>query len=329
MQYTKTSMLSVMKRHAVVASIIVACLPAGAQCYNLSFNQSPGDSVVGTGSPFTYTYYNTNSTLYVNHGNAPNYIMQDNSGSLNSPSSTGIAVGNGGLGDVTAAQLGTNVYMSYLSTSNVPSIAVSPDNVGWPTTHPFTVSGGYSANPLFTPTLIAYNGVLVAAFVYGSDVYVATSSNGQVFNVAGIANSSYGTLSRPAMAVLNNNLYLAYTTSGGTLVIGTIYTNGTFSPNLAIQPLSAFGNSKSKNVLAGVALLGDVFSGQMWVFGQETGSSQFMEETYGTGTAFQTAFTCTYAQLRYTPSISQFPGNGFTFIVFQGDHNTNVWYGAN
>jgi hypothetical protein len=330
MHWKPRNLFSTIKAHAVLASLLLSCVPLkAASCYTLTAHLS-SDNTVTTGSPFTYVYSGQFSTVYTNHGSAPNIIFQDTNpaGVLGSPVSTGVE-GNSqsGLGDVTATQLGSNAYMAYLAyNSNQLKVAVSPNNSVWSTSYNFSIS---NANYLFTPTLIAYNGQLVAAYVVGSSVYLATSSNGQVFTpLSSSSISSYTTVSRPAMAVLGNTLYVGFTSgSSRTLVIGPAIVGGTYAPNLAAQS-STWGNNNTKGVYAGVALLGDVNSNTVWVFGQQTAGTNYLQETNGTGTSFPGSVTCGI-QLRWTPSVAQFASGGYVMFTFASDTNQDLWYANN
>ncbi len=156
----------------------------------------------------------------------------------------------------------------------------------------------------------------------GSDIYLASSTNGYTFSLLSSSPLSYTTRSRPALGVFNSKLYVAYTTTNGNVVSGPLFnSSGGYQPSLTYYGFQ-LGNSNHNGVYAGLALAG--YNGELYLVGQATASSQGLySTTSSTGTSFPSPVSCG-PQLRYTPSIAV-GNNGFVQIVYQGDHNTRVY----
>jgi hypothetical protein len=325
---SKASILfTYLKAQAIVATLVFSGVSLRAQtCYPNLVGTLSNDDTVNTGSPFTFIYQGNFATIYPQTNNQPNPVMLDQSpnGYLGSPVSTGLPTNSQtALGDATGASLGSTMFIAYVPYNSTQiKIAVSSTPPSPWTSYNFSVG---VADYRYTPTLIAYGGLIYAAYVSGGQVYLASSSNGQVFTpVSSAPVTTYSTRSRPAMAVLGNDLYVGFTTSNGNLVIGRAYVNGAYAPNLVPQS-SQFGNNNSKGLYAGVALLGDTITNEIWVFGQNASSYQ-LQEVSGTGTSFSAPYPCG-GTIRWTPSIAQYSGgSGYVMFTFQNTQNQRLWY---
>lgn len=304
-----------------------ACLPHAQSLQTL-------DNVVNNGSPFIALMpYGGYAMLYDDHNSRTLYgdFSPNSSGNPQQMTSTlgsPFAISTSTyLNDVGGAVFqSTNTFVAdFINTGNQVEIIAEPASGGaysWTYQTAFTVVQGLSVNANYTPALVNFNNQLYMAFVSGSSVNVAYSSNlGINWTLLSTTALSPSTISRPTLAVYNNNIYIAYTTTGGTVVSGTLLANGNWSPSLTTNGF-ALGYKNNNGYHAGVALV--PYNGALYLEGQSTQSSQYLYSTDLTsGIRFPSPVQCA-AQLRWTPSGAAM-SNGSVDLVFQSAFNTQIW----
>jgi hypothetical protein len=286
---------------------------------NLANNASPfivQPSLTVAGNPFIFFDNHSTNSLYVDI----NPLSEGSGGLLGTPlpvkttSGETWPIGTGGFGDVTAA----SAIVS--GTSGDPSGSFTYLNA-------LTSIGGHSINVAYTPTLVSFNSTLYMAFVSGQSIYLASSKNGTSFSLVSSTALSPVSISRPALAVFNGNLYIAYTTTPENEVVsGPLFDPSNiseFEPSLTTYAWR-LGYKSSNGVWAGVALV--AYGGSLYLEGQSVASSQYLFSTDSTsGTDFPYPVQCN-AQFRWTPSgiADQFAVSGLPVLVYQSPGSTQV-----
>jgi hypothetical protein len=309
---------------------------------NLANNASPfivQPSLTVAGNPFIFFDNHSTNSLYVDI----NPLSEGSGGLLGTPlpvkttSGETWPIGTGGFGDVTAASAivsGTSgiYFVDFLNNSGQITILSAPVSSGDPSgsftyLNALTSIGGHSINVAYTPTLVSFNSTLYMAFVSGQSIYLASSKNGTSFSLVSSTALSPVSISRPALAVFNGNLYIAYTTTPENEVVsGPLFDPSNiseFEPSLTTYAWR-LGYKSSNGVWAGVALV--AYGGSLYLEGQSVASSQYLFSTDSTsGTDFPYPVQCN-AQFRWTPSgiADQFAVSGLPVLVYQSPGSTQV-----
>jgi len=270
-----------MKLASVVLTLGAALLsygkPAQAQ---INFNSPTQliDNDANQGSPTITTGLGSNLLLYyVNHSN--NTITLD-AGLTGTPQSTSIVVNSAELTDVGATSFSNgDVFLCWVGTDNSLNFASSGNGINFgPVINPPNSQlglGNVSPNTAFVPALTS-NGTTIYVATVGNDgmVYMSFTTDGQTFtplNGSGISVSPDATVSRPSLTMFNGNPWVAFTTNAvGTrnAVVGNA-TTGSAGP---VATNVSWGNSNRNGNFAGLALFS--YNGQLFVYGQDTASSQ-------------------------------------------------------
>jgi len=326
-----------------IAALLIGtalCHPAHAQITFLGATQLV-DNVANQGSP-TLTLLLDQQLLmyYVNHSNNTIYVDFELSGK---PESTGIVVNSQELTDVGAAPIdpGTGgILISYVLPNQQLAFAYSSNGVNFGA--PVTPSNA-SLGLIDTTPDWQHVPALASVGASGYPVYVATTgTNGLVYmsyTLDGVhftpltsgPVSTYTAVSRPSLTIYgyNGNPWVGFTTgSNRVAIVGDATTNdiGWDTGNVY------WGNSNRNGNYAGIAL---VSSGRgcvgnactLYVFGQDTASSQQLKSIHSAGGTSQwSAATDVGNQMRWTPSLSYGVGNYFDtlYLVYPDDGNTNI-----
>lgn len=281
---------------------------------------------------------------YVNHSNNTIYV-DGLSGTLGNPESTGIPVWSAEITDVGAAIIFPcheatcpEVLIGYVDPNQNASFATSTDglNFGAGVIPTPTSLGIGNQNPYtqLVPAIALYQqpGLFTFASVAtigGADhlVYISTTSDGVNFTPlygTGQPVSNYRTTSRPSLAYwASQGLMLIGFTSNdpGTRVaiVGPINT-GPGSPKVTRADIS-WGNSNRNGNYAGIALT--VWQGYIYVFGQDTASSQNLKYIYSNDDSSWSGPQLPGNQMRWTPSLTDSTQFELT-LVYQDDANTDI-----
>ena len=121
--------ISTQPRHIARSMCLLAALSSVAALAQdipegSSARQIGSDNVANTAGPSIVNFNGTNEILYTNHSNDTLYA---DPGLTGNPTNTGIAVG--GLFQVKATVLNNTLYVSYISSAGVPSLASSTNGV--------------------------------------------------------------------------------------------------------------------------------------------------------------------------------------------------------
>jgi hypothetical protein len=323
---------------AIAFIAAIQSISAGAQ----DFYSPPTeliDKVVGFGSP-TLVYFDGSVTaFYVNHGNAPNQIYEDK-GLTNNTINTSITPYTGGLIDVGAAVLANgNPIISYVNSSGNVSFAYS-SNFGQtftsvvPSSTSLGLPSGVSPNPILVPALTNLNGVVYIATVSSANhIYISTTTNGTSFTpyTAGVAATTYTTISRPSLTVHSNGIWLGFISNVSGVraaIVGNVSIPSSFTPVGNGASTYGWSNSNTAGYYAGISL-SDV-GGTLYLVGQYAGSQQYLEGTSNSNPptsawSAQTILGSPALQEHWTPSLLTVEDSDL-FVIFQDDSNNNISY---
>jgi hypothetical protein len=324
--------LGVIALFAIINSILSPSYLRGQSAPNpiLSSAQNYGnDNNSNWAGPVIVYFNNAYELLVTNHSN--NDICYDR-GPGNSCVDTGIQTG--GSHQISAAVVGSTLYVGYVNTSNIFVLTSSTDGVNFTPSYAPQFSVGVP-NWAFTPALVSYNNDLYIAYVIGGPssgtplyIEVGYSNNGgQSFYDAGYE-YQYATSCQPSLAVYNGALWLGFLTpSSGSnyLVVGPIAGQ---SGSLTVYTNNAFSNSHTSlngsTVYAGFALIGVPNEG-LYVYAQSQSGSQNLWITGAAdGVTFPAAQEVSNQQFRWTPSAVLDPNNT-VYFAYQGDGNTTTY----
>jgi hypothetical protein len=323
-----------MKLASVMLSIGAAALlsygnPAQAQIIPFNSPTQLIDNDANQGSPTIVLFGGDLYLYYVNHSNNTIFVDVNITGN---PQSTGIVVNSAELTDVGAAVINGTMLISYVGTNNNLEFATSTNGVNF--NGGFTPSnqelglGNVGPNTAFIPALTS-NGTTVYVATVGTNgmVYMSSTTDGGTFtplNGEGISVSSDATVSRPSLTIFNGNPWVAFTTNGvgRNAVVGNAV-NGSVIP---VQTNVSWGNSNRSGNFAGVALF--AFDGDLFVYGQDTASSQQLKSIVSSDGNNWSLSTNTGNQMRWTPSLAISSSNT-AYLVYQDDGNTNISFRHN
>ena len=290
--------------------------------FNAPFQLS--DNEANQGSP-TVTYSSSLNyywLYYVNHSN--NIIYADPTASGH-PVSTGIGVYSAELTNVGAAYLNNEILISYVGSDQQVHFATSQngESFGNIVTPSASELGTGSASPAIwcSPTLIS-NGSTVYVATVGTNgyVYISSTTDGQTFTPVrgnGVSVSSYQTVSQPALTIFNGSPWVAFTNGSSRYVVvgNATGTGATYVDN------AVWGNSNRDGHYAGLAMV--VVQGYLYIFGQDSASSQHLKEIYTSdGTNWSGVEFDEGIQLRWSPTVWTMAG--YAYMVIQDDGNTNL-----
>lgn len=312
--------------------LIGMAFPCLIRAQYLTFN-SPvklADNVANQGSPALIYRNGTAMMYYVNHTDNTIYVDVNFSGN---PSSTGIAVNSAELTDVGAALFnsGNDVLLSYVpSTCQCPAFATSTNgiNFGAPV-YPSNSELGLGSSIFdfaFVPAVVGDGPFAYVASVGTNSsgthlVYISYTQDGSNFvpvHPNGVPVSSYGTVSRPSLAVYNNGPWVAFTEQTQRQAIAGPISSESIG---IVLPGNYWGQSNRNGNYAGLAL---VYDGYLYAFGQDTSSSQIMRYMWYNGASWGgTAEVNPQTQMRWTPSLALW---SYLYLVYQDDSDTNISY---
>lgn len=348
---------------SAIAWLIGTAFPQQASA-QLTFSPSAGgyqtgDNIANLGSPTFIDLLNNNNAVlyYVNHSDYkivvdgvagtglghPQYIFN--------PQGSQIAVWNAEFTDVGAAVIypcGSSscptMLINYVDPSQNVHFLTSTDGVHFSTDvipSPSSLGiGNQSPYPQLVPGLYSKNQATQPAYVAtigGTDhlVYMSTTFDGKTFSELfgnGQPVSGFTTVSRPSMVYSPTfgDTLIGFTSDGDgftrVAIIGSI--NGEGLPTYQRSDIH-WGNSNRNGNYAGISLV--EYNGYLWVFGQDTASSQYLKYMYtGDGTrplcCFSGAVFPGNYQLRFTPSTILF--NSEIYWVKQDDASTGIAWGT-
>lgn len=231
----------------------------------------------------------------------------------------------------------TSTDMVHFNTDVIPS--ASSLGIGNQSPYPVLVPGLYSPNDV-TKTAQC-RGCAYVATIGNNDryVYVSTTSDGINFNPVfpnGQPETTWTALSRPSMVYgpAGQDILIGFTSSAAgftrVAIIGSIYQQYGL-PSYQRSDIS-WGNSGRSGTgdYAGISLV--EYNGNIWVFGQDTASSQYLKYMHQTdsplqpgGGLFQGAVFPGNIQLRYSPSTILF--NSAIYWIKQDSASTGVAWG--
>jgi hypothetical protein len=315
----------------IAASLIGTVLSPQARA-QISFGSAYRlvDNVANQGSPTIILFNSVLTMYYVNHSNNTIYV---DSGLSGSPSSTGIVVDSGELTDVGAAVLNGKVLLSYVSPSNDLEFALSTNGIKFGTAvNPTNSSlglGSQGPNTAFVPALVS-NGTTAYVATVGANgsVYMASTTDGNTFTpLVGSGNSvsSNTTISRPSLTMYLGDPWVGFTSNTPgprQAVVG----DATGQDAEEVGGNVSWGNSNRSGNYAGIALLS--YNGILYVYGQDTASSQQLKYMYSNGGSSWTAAADVGNQMRWTPSLTLSTSN-IVYLVYQDDADTNISYRFN
>ena len=311
-----------------IAALLVELIfsqPARAQ---ISFGSATQlvDNVANQGSPTLIVFSNQLAMYYVNHSNNTIYVDFGLSGS---PQSTGIVVYAGDVTDVGAAVLNGQVLISYVAPNLDLEFALSTNgvNFGTPVTPVPSDLGLGSESPYtgFVPSLVSNGSTAYVATVGATtkSVYMASTTDGNTYApLTGGSVSSFTTISRPMLTMYQSNPWVGFvSTASRRAVVG----NAMFSNAPEVGGNVGWENSHRNADYASIALLSD--NGILYVYGQDTASSQQLKYMYSNGGSSWTTPVFVGNQMRWTPSLTLFGST--VYLVYQDDGNTNISYRHN
>ncbi len=282
------------------------------------------DNVANQGSPTLILFNNQLAMYYVNHSNNTIYVDFGLSGS---PQSTGIAVNSAEITDVGAAAFNGGVLISYVLPDEQLAFASSPNGVNsWSIATPSNTSlglGDIAPDWEEGGSALLSNGATAYVATEGTNglVYMSYTENG--IDYTPLTNgpvSTYTTVSRPSLAFYNAHPWIGFTTSSNRVaIVGDATTNDIGWNTGDVY----WGNSNRNGNFAGLALVVFPVGGKLYVFGQDTASSQELKYIYSSNGTSWSAATDVGNQMRWTPSLSYGP-NGYFYLVYQDDGNTNI-----
>ena len=305
---------------AAAALIFGSVLAPIAQAQAIIFGASSqlSDNVIGTGSPTIIWFNNEPVMYYVNHGSSPNLIYAD-LGLTGRPQSTGIQADSVGPYMLAAAVLNGKVLLAYPNSSGQWMSALSGNGVNF--SNFVNLGATLGAGGIGGAITIA-NTVQLIGLGPGNTVYTFTTSDG--LNYSSYNTLHLGSTSPPSIALFNGIPYMAiiwYDTSGRRVV----YVGPTTATTSNTIPNIYWGNSNSGGIYPGVALV--AYGGYLYVFGQNTASSQNLIYTYWNGSSWSGAVG-TNIQMRWEPTLLATPTNQ-VWLAYQDDNNTNISYAHN
>lgn len=325
-----------------------------------------GDNIANLGSP-TWVYNlhpGIVNLYYVNHSDYK-IVVDDGTYGLGhpqyvyNPQGSQIAVWNAEFTDVGAAVIypcGAStcptMLINYVDPSQNVHFLTSTDGVHFSTDvipSPSSLGiGNQSPYPQIAPGLYSPNdvtktaqcrGCAYVATIGNNDryVYVSTTSDGIHFNPVfpnGQPETQWTAVSRPSMVYgpAGQDILIGFTSNGAgftrVAIIGSIYQQYGL-PSYQRSDIH-WGNSNRNGNYAGISLV--EYNGYIWVFGQDTASSQYLKYMYQTdsplqpgGGLFQGAVFPGNFQLRFTPSTIAF--NSDIYWVKQDDASTGIAWG--
>lgn len=335
----------------------VFCQQASAQ---LTFTPSntgfqTGDNIANLGSP-TWVQGVPNSIIvyYVNHSDYK--IVVDGVGTglghpqyVFNPQGLQIAVWNAEFTDVGAGVIypcGSStcptMLINYVDPSQKVHFLTSTDMVHFTTDVIPNASslgiGNQSPYPQIVPGLYSANQATVPAYVAtigGSDhlIYMSDTFDGVNFSelyTTGQPVSTYTTVSRPSMVIspTNGDTLIGFTSTaynGARVAVVGPANTGPGAP-VPTRPDIQWGNSNRNGNYAGLSLV--EYNGHIWVFGQDTASSQDLKYMYAVDSrplSFSAAVFPGNFQLRFTPSTILF--NSAIYWIKQDDASTGIAWG--
>jgi hypothetical protein len=279
------------------------------------------DNDANQGSPFIITFNSQLYMYYVNHTNNTIYVDR---GLTGSPSSTGIVVYSPLLTDVGAAVLNGKVLISYVAPDQNLEFALSSNGINFgPPVNPLNSSlglGNEAPNVGFVPALVSNGSTVYIATVAADNlVYMSTTTDGNTFTpLNGGSVSSITTISRPYLTIYEGNPWIGYVDSSRHAVVG----NATLNNAPEVGGNIGWENSHRGADYASIALLS--YNGLLYVFGQDTASSQQLKYMYSNGGSSWSPASFVGNQMRWTPSLTIL--GSVVYLVYQDDANTNISY---
>lgn len=230
------------------------------------------------------------------------------------------------------------MLLSYVAPDQNVSFVTSTDGVHFgPRVVPSPSSlgvGNQNPDPALVPAITSITpgpSLALVATVGGSDhlVYMSETADGQNFIElygTGQPVSNYRTVSRPSLAFWpgTNQILIGFTSNDpGTRVAVVGPANaGPGAPAVARGDIS-WGNNNRDGNYAGIALT--ISAGYIYVFGQDTASSQNLKYIYSTNDTSWSGPVFPGNQMRWTPSLTDSSVVAL-YLVYQDDGNTNISY---